>query len=187
MPDIQSALQAALAQTASAWAADDMAHQTIQPQQESEMKPEKVYFSVTNNVCRTTFDFVRDNPGMTRVEISKELAKQGFNSKSVSSLLGQMLRQGLVYANNNLLYTNSNEYTPIKSSKVLRARAETPVQKKIPSPPKAAPKVLYTQGIYQLKPEPAAPHEWSPSDVIDKLTVRQALALFKELRNILVG
>jgi hypothetical protein len=98
-----------------------------------------------------------------------------------------MLRQGLVYANNNLLYTNSNEYTPIKSSKVLRARAETPVQKKIPSPPKAAPKVLYTQGIYQLKPEPAAPHEWSPSDVIDKLTVRQALALFKELRNILVG
>jgi outer membrane cobalamin receptor len=189
MPDIQSALQAALAQTANAWAADDEAHQQIKPQQESEMKPEKVYFSVTNNVCRTTFDFVRDNPGMTRVEIAKELEREGFKSKSVSSLLGQMLRQGLVYANGKLLYTNSNEYTPIKSSKVLRARAQDPSTRKKVT-------IVNTRTGEVVNPKPAgiaalptAPVEkpWEPSDVIDKLTVRQALALFKELRNILVG
>jgi hypothetical protein len=189
MPDIQSALQAALAQTANAWAADDMAHQTIQPQQENEMTEEKPYFTVTNNVCRTTFDFVRDNPGMTRVEISKELAKQGFNPKSVSSLLGQMLRQGLMRGNGKLLYANANEYTPIKSSKVLRARAETPSPRKKVT-------IVNTRTGEVINPKPAgiaalpATREekpWEPSDVIDKLTVRQALALFKELRNILVG
>jgi hypothetical protein len=29
--------------------------------------------------------------------------------------------------------------------------------------------------------------EWTPDDVIDKLTVHQAIALFKALRNVLVG
>jgi hypothetical protein len=193
VPDIKSALEKALAQTANAWAADDEAHKQIQPQQENEMKPEKAYFSVTNNVCRTTFDFVRDNPGMTRVEIAKELEKKGFKSKSVSSLLGQMLRQGLVYANGKLLYANSNEYTPIKSSKVLRARAETPVQRKKVT-------IVNTRTGEVLNPKPAGiaslpakhvttalyttPAEWSVESVIGGLNVRQAMAVYAELRNI---
>ena len=184
MPDIKTALEKALSQTAQAWAADDEAHQTIQPPKEQPMTETKVYFSVTNNVCRTTFDFVRDNPGMTRVEIAKELAKQGFNPKSVSSLLGQMLRQELMRENGKLLYANSNEYTPIKSSKVMRARAANPVRKRIT--------ITNTRTGEVIIPAPvAAPapveKEWEPSDVIDKLSVRQALVLFKELRKIFVG
>lgn len=187
MPDIKSALEKALSKTANAWAADDEAHQTIQPPKEQPMTEPKAYFSVTNNVCRTTFDYVRDNPGMTRVEVAKELAKQGFNSKSVSSLLGQMLRQEILMEKDKLLYANSNEYTPIKSSKVMKARAENPVHRK-----KVTLINTRTGEVFNPRPAPvAAPtpveKEWEPSDVIDKLSVRQALALFKELRNILVG
>lgn len=189
MPDIKTALQAALAKTATEWAADDEAHHKLEPKQEQPVTTAKAYFSVTNNVCRTTFEFVRDNPGMTRVEIAKELAKQGFNAKSVSSLLGQMLRQELMRENGKLLYTTSNEYSPIKSSKVMKARAEAPVQRK-----KVTIVNTRTGEVFNPKPAgiaalPAAPvaKEWEPSDVIDKLSVRQALALFKELRNILVG
>lgn len=187
MPDIKTALEKALAKTATEWAADDEAHHKIEPKQAQTMTETKVYFSVTNNVCRTTFDYVRDNPGMTRVEIAKELAKQGFNSKSVSSLLGQMLRQEILMEKDKLLYANSNEYTPIKSSKVMRARAANPVHRK-----KITLVNTRTGEVFNPRPAPvAAPapveKEWEPSDVIDKLSVRQALALFKELRNILVG
>jgi hypothetical protein len=150
----------------------------------------KPYFSVTNNVTRVTFNYVRDNPGKTRVEIAKALEAQGFKSKSVASLLGQMMRQEMLRENGKLIYTNCKEYTPIKSSKVMRARAANPVRKKIT--------IVNTRTGEVFNPRPApvpAPvpvpvkveKEWEPKDVIDKLTVRQAIALFKELRNILVG
>lgn len=187
MPDIKTALQAALAKTATEWAADDEAHHKLEPKQEQPVTTAKPYFTVTNNVCRSTFEFVRDNPGMTRVEIARELELQGFKSKSVSSLLGQMLRQDILREKGKLLYTNSNEYTPIKSSKVMKARAEDPNLRK-----KVTIVNTRTGEVFNPKPAPApvakpVEKEWEPSDVIDKLSVRQALALFKELRNILVG
>jgi hypothetical protein len=200
MPDIKTALEKALAQTANAWAADDAAHQKIQPQQEKPVP--KQYFKTTNNVTRITFDCVRDNPGMTRVEVARELAKQGFNSNSVSSLLGQMLRQGMMRENSRLLYANSKEYTPIKapSTKKANAKKAKPVPDLAPAPAPTQPRkhvtIVNTRTGEVINPKPAgiaalptAPVEkpWEPSDVIDKLTVRQALALFKELRNILVG
>jgi hypothetical protein len=182
VPDIQSALQAALAKTVNAWAEDDEAHQTIEPKKEKAMKdlPAPQDSRITNNVCRTTFDFVRDNPGMTRTEVTKELAKKDFNPGSVSSLLGQMIKQGMMRESAHLLYVTINEYTPIKNAKK-KKYAKTEKTTKVSN---AAPKVLYTQAIYQPVPEQAAVPEWTPSGVIDKLNVRQALALYAELRNI---
>lgn len=183
MPDIRSALEKALAQTANAWAADDEAHQTIQPPKEQAVKQPRQYFQTTNNVTRITFDFVRDNPGWTRVEITKELEKKGFKSKSVASLLGQMLRQGMMRERDKLLYTNSNEYTPIKSTKVARARVENPVHKqKPPTTERKHVEIINTRTGEIVNPKPERP--WETSDVIDKLTVRQAMAVYGELRNI---
>jgi hypothetical protein len=136
---------------------------------------------VTNNVTRVTFDYVRDNPGKTRIEVAHALQKQGFNTKSVSSLLGQMIRQELIRTNGGLLYARSAAYTPLKSAKSWQAAAEKPRKKVIivrkPAPvPEPAP-----EPVVQVK------KEWSPNDVIDTLTVHQAIALFKALRSILVG
>jgi len=173
MPDIQSALQAALAQTASAWASDDVAHQNIQPPQDGR---------ITNNVSRVVFDLVKRTSGtLTKEEILSKLTNNGYKKSSVASLLSQMLRTDMVKVDSNgFLRPNQPEYTPIKNVKKKRLAKPVKVSK-------AAPKAAYTQGIYQLKPELDAVPEWTPNDVIDGLTVRQALVLFKELRDIFGG
>jgi hypothetical protein len=142
--------------------------------------PVNPYFSVTNNVTRITFDYVRDNPGKTRKEIALALGTQGFKTGSVSSLLGQMIKQGTMRESAHLLYVTTNEYTPIKSSKKLKAMAAKPQepQRKIVTITRRAAPVA--------EPTPVA-KEWSPNDVIDTLTVHQAIALFKALRSVLVG
>lgn len=178
MPDLASALRKAL---------DDWEPPTTNPAPEPtpEPKPSKVHFAVTNNVTRVTFDYVRSNPGKTRVEVARELANQGFNAKSVSSLLGQMIKQEMLRENGGLLYAKSAAYTPLKSAKSWQAAAEKP-RKKVIVVRKSA---LVPEPVPEPAPEPVvqAKKEWSPNDVIDTLTVHQAIALFKALRSILVG
>jgi hypothetical protein len=141
------------------------------------------YFTISNNVCRTTFAFVQDNPGKTRTEVAKALAQQGYKTGSVSSLLGQMLKQGMLRESAHLLYARQDEYTPLKSTKALKAMSEKPQEQQ-----RKIVKIVNPNTGKVLNPTLApVEKEWSPNDVIDKLTVHQALALFKELRNILVG
>jgi hypothetical protein len=169
MPDIKTALEKALN--------DWEPTVDIPPPAPAPTKP---YFTVTNNVTRITFDYVRDNPGKTRIEVAKALEKQGYKPGSVSSLLGQMIKQGLIRESAHLLYAMANEYAPLKGSKAVKALAAKPQeqQRKIVTITRKAAPVA--------EPTPVA-KEWTPDDVIDKLTVHQAIALFKALRNILVG
>ncbi len=171
MPDIASALQKAL----NDWEPNASV---------ATPAPSKSHFAVTNNVTRITFEYVRDNPGKTRIEINKELEAKGFNAGSVSSLLGQMLKQGMLRENAHLLYATANEYTPIKSSKKLKAMQTNPERKKVVLVSKRTGEVV--SAAPKVEPTPVG-KEWEPNDVIDKLTVHQAIALFKALRNILVG
>lgn len=173
MPDIASALQKAL----NDW-------EPNAPVATPATTPSKSHFAVTNNVTRITFEYVRDNPGKTRIEINKELEAKGFNAGSVSSLLGQMLKQGMLRENAHLLYATANEYTPIKSSKKLKAMQTNPERKKVVLVSKRTGEVV--SAAPKVEPTPVV-KEWEPNDVIDKLTVHQAIALFKALRNILVG
>ncbi len=177
MPDIASALQKAL----NDW-------EPNAPVATPAPTPSKSHFAVTNNVTRITFEYVRDNPGKTRIEINKELEAKGFNAGSVSSLLGQMLKQGMLRENAHLLYATTNEYTPIKSSKKLKAmqakNQANPERKKVVIVNKRTGEII--GAAPKVEPTPVV-KEWEPNDVIDKLTVHQAIALFKALRNILVG
>jgi flagellar basal body P-ring protein FlgI len=177
MPDIASALQKALNE----WEPTD-------PVATPTPTPAKAYFSVTNNVTRVTFEYVRDNPGKNRVEVAKALEKMGYKPGSVSSLLGQMIKQGMVRESRNLLYATINEYTPIKGSKVLKAMAAknqaNPERKKVVIVNKRTGEIVGAAPV--AEPTPVA-KAWTPDDVIDKLTVHQAIALFKALRNVLVG
>jgi len=212
MPDIKTALEKALAQTANAWAADDEAHQQS-PQQE---KPMTTLAPITtpkaktyerNNVSRTTFEYIRKNPGLTVNQIIAALVEQGFKETSVSSLCYQMMRVRLVVADSNGKMTAVvQEYVPIQSNKRRRkakpkanakpvadvAPAPIRIQRDLTGLPSLRKHVeitnIRTGEVINPKPAPApAEKDWQPSDVIDQLSVRQALALFKELRNILVG
>jgi hypothetical protein len=183
MPDIKTALEKALSQTVNAWAADDKVHRQIEPQQDKAMTQlqAKAYFTVTNNVCRTTFEYVQNNPGKTRAEVTNDLAAQGFKYKSVSSLLGQMLKQDMLRVSSGLLFTKSREYAPLKAAKTLRNAAEAP-RKVVTITRKAAP-------IVEPTPPRATPtpQEWTVESVIGSLNVRQAMAVYDELRKIFGG
>jgi hypothetical protein len=109
MPDIQTEMQKIL----QSW---DQPETTEQPKESTVFKP-------TNNVTQATFNFVRDNSGCARNDAIRILVSQGHKKSSVSSLIGQMLRQGHIYKDSDgLLRPNGKVYTPIKSAKTIAKR-----------------------------------------------------------------
>lgn len=163
MPDIKTALQEALSKAANAWAADDEAHQQIDPHpvkpQEKTMtitapapafvKPLGNILSnpmltpdkrITNNVTRAVFNFVRDNPGVPRAEARKRLVALGFSGTTVSSLTSQMIYSKLIrITDNDELFAAKQEYAPLKRKpskakrQAARAKAKE-VQQAAPEP-----------------------------------------------------
>jgi hypothetical protein len=113
MPDLQTEMQKILR----TW-------EEPYPQPEAtETTKETTVFKPTNNVTKATFNFIRDNSGCARNDAIRILVSQGHKKSSVSSLLGQMLRQGHIYKDSDgLLRPNGKEYTPIKSSKTIAKR-----------------------------------------------------------------
>ena len=171
MPDIASALQKAL----SDWEPT--------PTPTPATPTDKPYFTVTNNVTRVTFDYVRDNPGKTRKEVAVALEKQGFKPSSVTSLLGQMVKQGLFRESANLLYVTTGEYTPLKSSKKMKAleeKPQAPQRKIVTITRRAAPEAEPT-------PAPQINAAWDAETLLNNLSIKQARALYDELRKIFGG
>jgi hypothetical protein len=126
MPDIQTALKAALSTTLREW--DDDGEESPQtsstinnsvsaPSQNIQGIPmTKHTFPIKNNISRTTFNYVRDNPGSKRTEIIIALEHLGYNKGSVSSLIAQMRKSNLIHSTDDLYYADVKEYTPIKSN-----------------------------------------------------------------------
>jgi hypothetical protein len=200
MPDIKTALEAALSKTAHAWAADDKAHKEIEPQPKEkpvnigeqlraklEEASEKKDHRITTNVSRETFYFVRDNPGLTREEITPKLVANGFKSTSVTSLLGQMVRGRILMEDvNGKLTAVTREYVPVQSAVTKKISGKYTQRIKPKDAPAPKRKVVLIK-----RPDPAVvaidtlpkldKPEWSPASVIDGLNVRQAMAVYDEL------
>jgi hypothetical protein len=170
MPDIASALQKALNE----WEPTV----DIPPPAPAPTKP---YFTVTNNVTRVTFNYVRDNPGKNRVEVAKDLEKQGYKPGSVSSLVGQMIKQGLIRESAQLLYVTTNEYAPLKGSKVVKALAAKPQEqprKIVTITRKAAP---------EAEPTPQSNGSWNVTNQLNSMSIVQARLMYDALRKIFGG
>lgn len=141
-----------------------------------------LHHNVTNNVTRATFDHIRDNPGKTRSGVAASLIALGYNASSVTSLIGQMTRQRLVREEDaGKLYTNQKEYTPIKRTQLPKPkRVAKPKAVAVAAPKWTPPEIL---PMPPVRPTPA-PAEWSVESVIGGLNVRQAMAVYDELRKI---
>jgi hypothetical protein len=180
MSDIKTALEAALKKTADAWA------EANQPQQEKAMESteENNDGRTKSNVSRATFCFIRDNPGMTPDQATKILIDQGFKATSVSSLIGQMIRVRLVMLDDQgRMSAVVKEYIPLKS--VRKSKTSKPVEQKL----KQAKQVSTEEAPAPKAGLPAAvtcttPPEWTVESVIGSLNVRQAMAVYAELRGI---
>jgi len=168
MPDLHTEMQKIL----HAW---EQPETTEQPKESTVFKP-------TNNVTQATFNFVRDNSGCARNDAIRILVSQGHKKSSVSSLIGQMLRQGHIYKDSDgRLRPNGKEYTPIKSAKTM-AKREAKVNK-----PKTF-KLKTSGGLAALVNEPMAeafehrPDIRTSIDVImDTVSLNDAHELYRRL------
>lgn len=116
MPDIQTEMQKILQTWENPYPQPETTETIEQPK-------ETTVFAPTNNVSKDTFNFIRDNSGCTRNDAVRLLVLKGHKKSSVSSLLGQMLRQGHIWKDSDgLLRPNAKEYTPIKSAKTVAKR-----------------------------------------------------------------
>jgi hypothetical protein len=200
MPDIQSALQAALSRTADAWASDEEAHKQIQPPQEKAMTAttEKPDARITNNISRTLFDLIRANPGSNRTWVADQLVAQGFKYVSITSLISQMVRARMaVLDEKGGLTATLREYEPIRPHRKPVPRKKAVAHQRTDKTRDTAPKAVYTKDIYQPAPAPVpeptqhmttalytTPADWTVESVIEGLSVRQAMAVYMELRKI---
>jgi hypothetical protein len=93
-------------------------------------------------------------------------------------LLGQFIKQGQIAERNGYLFAQQAEYTPLKASQRKPAVVEAPA-------PKAEAKPV-------AKPEPAPQiaafdTAWNAENLLNSLSIKQARALYDELRKIFGG
>ena len=147
------------------------------------------------NVSRITFEFIRDNPGLTHRQVTARLVAQGYKEKTVSSLAYQMLRVRLIVADaNGGLTAVVPEYVPIQTSlqRKKKAKVAQPKSKQVTIVNTRTGEVINPKatGIAALPTQHVTtalyttPAEWSVDSVIGSLNVRQAMAVYSELRNI---
>ena len=196
MPDIKTEMSKVL----TAWEKD--AQDLLNPPKSIKKTPDgKIVFTKTNNVSEETFNYVRDNPGQTVQQIYPALYARGFKESSVSTLLSQFRRQGLVRKDEQgKFYANQQTYTPIKSSKTFKAdqaRQARILKAKAKAEAKAKAKAQQpSQGIAALKAEAGGKvtgvtssvvTAWDADTIINNIGLKQARALYDELKKIFGG
>ena len=173
-------------------------------------------FRISNNISRTTFNYIKDNPGSTRKEIIIALEHEGFASGSVSSLIAQMRRNKLIHETNNLYYADATEYRPLKSLKAIKkleAKVEPKPKRKytkratngvtgigallrdkleaMPTPSQdamdAAAYAMGTARIEVPKRVISLTRHKSPEDILKDMTVYEAHSLYMHLKQMFGG
>lgn len=173
MPDLQTELSKVI----STW-----------EQPEAPKPTGKVLFQPTNNISRETFNYVRDNPGGTRVAAIRALVARGFRANSLSSLFVQFLKQGQMRESNGGLYTVGNEYQPLKGAAWMRKHLpSTKPTAKPDAPARVAAKRIVVKRLSVEAPEPpkaVVPPEFNAEDFVNGLTLKQAKAVYSELKKV---
>ena len=108
-------------------------------------------------VAKGTFEYIRDNPHLTKRSVVQALALAGYNPSSTASLISTMVKQGLVKKTpNGTLHTLVDVFSQLKS-------AYKPVQKSKTQ--------QNWQGIAALDIEA----------LIGTITIREAITLYAKL------
>lgn len=173
MSDIGTALRKALSE----W--DTAPPTTVAPAQ-----PEPIpYFTTTNNVCRTTFEYIRDNPGKHRKEVCSALLAQGYKVSSTTTLIGQMVKQYHVRESQGLLYATSDTYVPLKGSKAWAKIQGMAQRKKVTIVSKRTGEV-FSRPVQEA---PQITSTWNVTDQLNNMSIVQARLMYDALRKIFGG
>lgn len=175
MPDLKTEMQKVL----EAW-------ETPEPQTEPIEQPKgKKLFAPSNNVSQETFNSVRDNAGNTRKFHIDRLVRYGHKKSSVSSLLGQMLRQGHITKDTyGVLHAVGNEYQPIKSAKTI---ANKEMKTKKPKSYKVITSTPEAKGIDALETLRKLDLRPSYERILDNISLSDAHGLYRKLHQYFGG
>ena len=130
-------------------------------------------FPVTNNVTRETFECVKKNPGITAQQAVAMLPKQ--KPTSVTSLLAQMVKNGLCRKQGLGFYALVDEYLPLK-----RAYAKYATVKKVKAVPRSIPAPALEQRLAPAREQRLA----TASNLMLSLNVVEARLLYDELKKV---
>jgi hypothetical protein len=148
---------------------------------------------IVNNISRTIFNFIHGNPGINRQNARERLVAQGFKDTSVTSLISQMIRTGMVRLTDDeseALFTTRQEYAPIKRLKdkpkskkivVLRKPRTEPVVAPMDGPQLVSPEPILLKGVVPLPTLPSAEY------IIKNISVHEAFTLYQQLNKMFGG
>jgi len=129
---------------------------------------------ITTNATRITFNYVRDNPGVMRHVAIKALSSLGVKAGSSTSLVSIMIARGNIRMTaDGALFAAQPEYVPIKPKKVETVKSKA-VAPKVVAEPTHAPAVQINAA-------------WDAETLLNNLSIKQARALYDELRTIFGG
>ncbi len=149
--------------------------ETTTTKEQPTMQTQRSYFTVTNNVTRSTFNYVLEHPGLRRVEISNALEMLGFKKSSTTSILGQLVAQGLVIEDGfGHLTAATAEYRPLKGS---AARKKLQEQQAAQQKPK-------TKAAVQTTANTSVQEDFSAEKIVERLTPKQAKAVYDYLKEL---
>ena len=195
MPDLQTALTNAISKqvlstTINEWDEEEQQtmHAATQPQAQPPIMQTQTQINgnskltLTGNLSKDIFVYIRDNPGCLRADVRKMFMAAGFKEASIGSLVSQMVRNKMVSINEvGNLEAKRVYYKPLVSgakrkemNKKLGIARDKPASK--PAKPKA-------QGIAALAPEPT-PSADKGQEALDKVLakpVREARAVYDAL------
>jgi len=189
MPDLQTALTTAIKQqvlstTINEWEEEEQQTMQAQTQPQAPIVQTKINgnskLTLTGNLSKDIFVYIRDNPGCLRADIRKVFIEAGFKEASIGSLVSQMVRNKMVSTNEvGNLEAKRVYYKPLVSG---TKRKE--MNKKLGvarDKPKAA--KPQAQGIAALAPEPTqdTPKGQEAIDKVLGLPVREARAVYDAL------
>ena len=147
--------------------------------------------NATLSISESTFNYVKDNPYTTKKEAVIALTNAGYNPSSTTSLLSHMIRQKQISQDQlGKLTTLVKRYIPLKATPKYKPTkrvviAHTPAFNGVDiDVPKHVAKTKDTGGIAALQATTPAS---STSGLIDTLSVKEARALYLELKSLFGG
>ena len=164
--------------------------------------PEVTQVEIKSNasVSQTVFDYVRDYPNRTRADVTYSLVKRGYNKATVGALVSQFIRQKLfVFGEGKRLTTTRKTYTPMYHRDNKPAKPAAVAVAVAAATPQGLAAIVH-QPLITRAPETWAPlsaeawtavttavptEAWTVESVVDKLNIRQARAVYNELRALL--
>ena len=179
MPDIKTALSSALKE----WDKPNTINNTEEKQMDARSNMPQT-FKITSNIARTTFNYVRDNPGLTARQVGEHMRSLGLKSHSAVAMMSASVANGIMRRDeNSKYYATIPEYRPLK--KIVRNPKAVHKQKPKPLTPQQGIKALLAEP--KQEPTRMVEPELTNDYILSRLDVREALSLYRELISIFTG